>query len=572
MAVAHVDLELTAADRDVNAGQDPEDLTLGRFLLAVSGRYGANEAIVFEEEHISYARLHERVVALARGLVGAGVVKGARLGLLMSNRPEWIEAFYAAGMIGAVLVPINTFATSAERDYILRHGDVSVLLLERKLLKRDYLEELQSDHPELGDTSLGPIGCAALPQLRQIFCLGLSGSKGRAHTWDELLELGRDVDRELIDALGSEVRPSDDCLIIYTSGSTASPKGVLHVQRTAVLQSWRFAQHMRLDPDDRVWTAQPFFWTAGMAMSFGSTLAAGGALLLQPHFDPGAGLEMMERERATVVHAWPHQHQAMFEHPDARNRDLRSLTKVVGYSALRQLLGIPEDSWGSGPSSSFGMSETFTLATSIPHDAPYELRMRSRGLPIPGMKIRIVDPETGRELPTGEPGEITVKGVLLMRGYYKVPPEQWQDDDGYFHSGDGGWLDAEGHLQWTGRIDDLIKTGGANVSPLEIEAALDMFGDLRAARAIAVPHPTLGQAIVLCAVRAEGSSVGEKDVRNFLRTRLAAYKVPRRVLFFEPGDLDLTSNQKIRVAPLRAAALDRLAEELARIEGYTYGT
>ena len=565
-----VDLELTAADRDVNAGQDPENLTLGRFLLDVSDRHGPHEAIVWQEQRFSYARLRERVLALARGLVGAGVVKGARVGLLMSNRPEWIEAFYAAGMIGAVLVPVNTFAVGAERDFILRHGDVSVLLLERNLLKRDYLEELEADHAEFADDAHGAIRSAALPQLRQVFCLGPVGSREWARSWDELLELGRDIELDLITALRDEVRPSDDALILYTSGSTASPKGVLHAQRTAVLQSWRLAQHMRLEREDRVWSAQPFFWSAGLAMSLGATFAAGATLLLQPHFDPGAGLELMERERATVVHAWPHQHQALFEHPGARRRDLGSLTKVVGYSALRQLLGIPDAAWGSGPSSNYGMTETFTLAASIPHDAPHELRLRSRGLPIPGMEIRITDPQTGRELPTGEPGEIALKGVLLMRGYYKQLPEQWRDDEGYFHTGDGGWLDAEGHLHWTGRLDDMIKTGGANVSPLEIEGALDGFEELRAARAIAVPHPTLGQAIVLCAVRAEGSDVGENEVRRFLRARLPGYKIPRRVLFFAPGELDLTSNQKIRVASLREVALERLAAERAQIEGHTY--
>jgi fatty-acyl-CoA synthase len=555
-------------DHDVNAGQDPANLTLGNFLLDVTARHGPRTAIVWEDRRITYSELRARVLALARGLVGAGVVKGARVGVLMANRPEWIEAFYAAALVGAVVVPINTFAAGGERDHILRHGDVSLLLLERRLLKRDYLAELQSEHPELARAGGGSLRCPALPQLRQLFCLGLDAPLGGARPWDELLRLGADVPPELIGELAREVHPSDDGLIIYTSGSTALPKGVLHTQRTPVLQSWRFAQHLRLE-DERVWTAQPFFWSAGIAMSLGATLASGSTLLLQPTFDAGSALEIIERERATIIHAWAHQQKALADHPDAAKRDLRSLVKISGSSPLRAAAGLGENVWG--PEGSYGLSETFTLAASIPFDSPLALRQSTSGRALPGMRLRIVDPETGETLPLGANGEIAAKGVVLMRGYYKVLPEDWQDADGYFHCKDGGSLDAEGYLHWTGRIDDLIKTGGANVSPLEIERTLDAYSGLRAARAVAVPHPTLGQAIVVCAVRADGRDVGEDDVRGFLRGKLSAYKLPRKVLFFDAAELELTSNQKIRVGPLRDAALARLAAERVQIEGHVYG-
>jgi acyl-CoA synthetase (AMP-forming)/AMP-acid ligase II len=550
----------------ISAGQDPARLTLGRFLRDVAERYAGRTAVVWEDRRIGYAELREGAEALARGLVAAGVVKGARVGLLLPNSPEWIEAFYACGLVGAVAVPVNTFATRPERDHILRHGDVSLLLVQRQLLGHAYLDELVADHPELASEGTGAIRCRALPQLRRVFCLGLEVRRGAVETWDDLLAAGADVAPELVDALCDEVHPSDDALVIYTSGSTALPKGVLHVQRTPVLQGWRFAQQMGLDAD-RIWTAQPFFWTAGIAMSLGASLASGSTLLLQPYFDAGAALELMERERATTAHAWPHQHKALAEHPTARQRDLSSLYRLDASSPLRELAGIEEACSHPG----YGLSETFTIVASIPSSAPLALRQGTSGRPLPGERIRIVDPATGRERPRGAHGEIAVKGTALMRGYYKVEPENWQDADGYFHSGDGGWIDAEGYLHWTGRIDDLIKTGGANVSPLEIERALDTLPGLRAARAVSVPHPTLGQAIVLCAVRAEGSAIGEDEVRSYLRSRLSTYKLPRRVLFFAGGELELTANQKIRVAALRDAALARLDAEHAVIDGHTYG-
>jgi fatty-acyl-CoA synthase len=199
------------------------------------------------------------------------------------------------------------------------------------------------------------------------------------------------------------------------------------------------------------------------------------------------------------------------------------------------------------------MSETFTICASVPATTEASIRERTSGLPLPGMTLRIVDPETGARLSDQEKGEIAVKGLTLMRGYHKVDPDRVFDEDGFFLSQDGGSFDAEGYLLWSGRLSNLIKTGGANVSPLEIEDALTERDDLRAGLAVGVPHPTLGEIVVLCAVPAAGQQPVEAEIREFLRNRLAAYKVPKRVLFFEASELSLTANQKIQVEPLREA-------------------
>jgi acyl-CoA synthetase (AMP-forming)/AMP-acid ligase II len=187
------------------------------------------------------------------------------------------------------------------------------------------------------------------------------------------------------------------------------------------------------------------------------------------------------------------------------------------------------------------------------------------------MTIRIVDPETGAALPAGASGEIAVKGATLMRGYHKVDPEHAFDADGFFRTQDGGSLDAQGYLHWTGRLSNLIKTGGANVSPLEIEKRALAFPGLHVAAAVGLPHPTLGEAVVLCAVPAAGASVDPGALHAFLKAGLSAYKVPRRILLFEEGDVSYTGNQKVQVAPLREKALARLAAERAEIAGWRYG-
>ena len=548
--------------------RDPR-LTLGRFLADVSARYGERRAVHFEGRDLRYRDLEREARALARGLVGAGVVKGARVAVYLANRPEWIVAATAVGMLGGVVVPVNTFASREELGFILRHGDASVLLMQPSLLRQRFLDDLLADHPAIARGEPGALRVPELPQLRAVFCLGIDAARGGVAAWGDLVAQGAEVGDDLVDALCAQVEPADDALVIYTSGTTAHPKGVLHSHRAAVLQAWRFAEILRFDAEDRVFTTYPFFWTAGIAMSLGATFAAGGCLLLQQAFEPGAALELIERERATAVHAWPHQSKALAEYPDAARRDLSSVRKLDFSTPVARLAGIERDEYGT--TASYGLSETFTIASMLPVDAPPELRRRTHGRALPGMEIRIVDPETGAPVPTGAPGEIAVRGATLMRGYTKVLPELVFDADGWFRTQDGGSLDAEGFLHWTGRLSNLIKTGGANVSPVEIEQVLAKHPDLKVAIPVGVGHPTLGEVVVLCAVPIEGRSVDEEAIRRFLRERLAAYKVPRRVLAFRADELSYTGNQKVQLEPLRRLAEARLAAEGALIDGWRYG-
>jgi acyl-CoA synthetase (AMP-forming)/AMP-acid ligase II len=549
---------------------DPARWTLGRFLEDVVQRHGARAAFCFEGRTTSYDDLAREARALARGLIGAGVVKGAHVGLLVANRPEWAIGAFAAGMIGAVVVPIATLATKAERNYVLRHADVSLLLLQRSLRSRDFLEELFTEHPELEDGTSGRLLCPALPQLRRLVCLGSERSRGGAESWQELVENGSDVPDALLDAAIAELSPSDDGMLIYTSGTTAHPKGVLHLQRAPVIQSWRFAELMGLRAGDRVFTAQPFFWTAGIAMSLGATLAAGACLLLQEIFEPASALDLIERERATVITAFPHQEKTLGEHASAAGRDLSNIRLSRFSSPLAKLAGIDADVWGID--ASYGLSETFTIAAMLPADTPPSIRRGSSGRALAGNEIAIVDPESGARLPVGAHGEIAVRGATLMRGYYKVDPEHVFDRDGFFRTQDGGSLDADGHLHWTGRLSGAIKTGGANVSPVELERVLAGYHGLRVAAAVGVPHPTLGEVLVLCAVPLAGAPTpDEAAIQAFVRERLAPYKVPRRVLLFSERDFQYTANQKVQLAPLRELALRRLAAEGAEIAGHRYG-
>jgi fatty-acyl-CoA synthase len=539
---------------------DSSRYTLPRFLDDVAERYGPRVALRFEGKSTSYGDLRAEARSIAKGLVARGVGKGTRVAVLIANRPEWVTAVFGAALTGAVAVPVNTFATPDELDYVLRHSDAAWLLLQPQVARHAFLDDLRARHPEIAAARAGAIRCAALPQLRGVEALGPG--------WGALHAAGADVSDALLDALSAEIHPADDALVIYTSGTTARPKGVVHRQRTPVIQGWRFAELMGFGPEDRVYTAYPFFWTAGIAMALGATLAAGATLVLHEIFEPGEALALAARERATSLQVWPHQAKAMAEHPDAARTDLSSVRKIEFGSPLAKLAGLEQDEWGIY--ASYGMSETFTLATALPADAPAARRKGTNGPALPGTALRIVDPHTGVALPPGEKGEIAVKGLTLMSGYAKVEPELFLDADGFFHTQDGGHLDAAGELHWTGRLSNLIKTGGANVSPLEIEERAGRFVGVRSAHAVGVPHPTLGEAIVLCVVPTEGATVDVAGLEVFLRETLSAFKLPRAVFVLRPDEVSYTGSQKVQVDPLRERALAKLREGGRVIAGHSY--
>ncbi len=486
----------------------------------------------------SYAELGGRARRFARALAAAGVGKGTRVALLMGNRPEWVEAAFGVALAGGVLVPVNTLFEPPEIEYVLRHSDASVLIYQERLAHHHYAEQVRSMRDRL-------------PYLTTRACLGTD-------SYDAFLAAGETFDEGVARERAAEVSPHDDALVVYTSGSTGKPKGVLHAQRAAAMQSWRFVEHLRVDPTRRVWSAFPFFWTAGYCMVMGGTLAAGACLVLQELFEAGDALALLEAERVTTPHAWPHQLAALESHPDYARRDLSAVTQVDSFTTIGRHPSVNAADCFS-PRAAYGLTETFTIISSMPADTPAALREGHEGMILPGNVVRIVDPETGREQEAGSPGEIRVKGPTLMRGYVKVAPEDVFDEDGFFATGDAGFVDAEGRLHWVGRSSDMIKTGGANVSPVEIDNELLRHPGLHSAVAVGVAHPTLGEIVVVCAVAQPGAHLDEDGVREFLRGKLASYKLPRRVLFFDEEELTLTGNAKIRADELRKLATERLA-------------
>jgi len=510
-------------------------LTMGGFLEEVGLRFADHEALVFDDPlqggttaRWTYGELCSQARRVARALVAHEVPRGARVAILMGNRPEAVAALFGCAMAGAVAVPVSTFSPPPELAYMLANCEAEVLLTQTRLLTRRFADDVAELH------------------LREVFAVG-------DKSWDRFLASGAGAAEPL-----PSVSPDDDGLIIYSSGTTSHPKGVLHNHRAPTLQFWVQAQIFRRHEGTRMWTSLPMFWTAGLNTAMGSTLAAGGCWVMQETFEPGEALALMARERVTEPYALPHQTAALEEHPDWASTDLSSLTYVFGKSAFARHPRVQGDTTWNMPVG-YGLSETCAFFVAHWSDRPRELPKQSMGTPLPGNELRIVDPDTGRVLAPGDSGEITVKGPTLMRHYLGMTPTECFDADGFFHTGDAGYIDDDGAVRFTGRRTEMIKTGGANVSPGELEVELRACAPVKLARIIGMPDPRLDEIVVACITLKDGAEATAEDIQGFLRGRVAAYKVPKRVLFFADGEIPMTGHDtKVRDSELVALVASRL--------------
>jgi fatty-acyl-CoA synthase len=533
-------------------------LTLGGFLREVCRANGGKEALVFYPPsgpvvRRTYADVWQEACWVARALIARGVTKETRVGLLVTNRPEWVTAMFGIAMAGGTCVALSTFAKGAELENQLRSGDVSLLIFERSVIGRDFVAELMDLCPELAHAQT-EVTSSRLPFLRRAVCID-DAPAGAFESWPAFLKDNL-APSALLEAVAAEIAPTDRGLVFFSSGTTARPKAIVHAHRAAALMCWRWRHIFALDPDVRTWSANGFFWSGNFAMALGSTLAAGGCIVLQRHFDTGEALRLMQSERVSMPIAWPHQWARLVADPAWNEVDLSSFYYVGDRLPARNHPTVKSD-WQE-PMSAYGSTETFTLVTVYPSGTPAEVVADNHGVPLPGNTIRIIDPMSGRVLPRNEAGEIAVKGPTLMLGYLRVPAEEVFDAEGFFWTGDGGFVDSEGRLHWQGRLNDIIKTGGANVSPPEIDAVLADCPGVKIAATVGVPHDTLGEMVVACIVSETGVTLDEDHVRAFVAKRLSSYKVPRRVLFMQEGDVTLTGSNKVKLAPLRELAIRRL--------------
>jgi fatty-acyl-CoA synthase len=535
-------------------------LTLGGYLKEVATRFGPREAAVMRSEdgiqRWSYDDLWSHSVAVARALLACGVGKGTRVGVLMTNRLEFLSSVFGTALAGGVATTMNTFSTSAELEVLMKSSGCSVLLLERNVLKKDFGAMLAELEPQIATASPGALQSLKFPYLRHLAMVDGEEARGAIEGWGSFLARGEKASAGLVDATAASVSPADPGVLFFSSGSTGKPKGILSAHRGVCLQLWRWRKWLGLEEGVRCWSANGFFWSGNFAIGIGGALSAGGALVLQRTFQAEEALELMEAERVSYLFAWPHQWAQL---TDARNWlevDLSALRYIDANSPIARHPTVRTSY--IEPSHAYGNTETFTLSSVYPANTPKDVTGDSHGEPVAGNTIKIVDPLSGDTVALGQRGEIAVKGPTLMLGYIGIPLDETLDDEGFFHTGDGGFIDEKGRLHWEGRLNDIIKTGGANVSPVEIDGVIAQCPGVKVTKTVGIPDELLGELVVACIVPQDGACLSANQVRDFVKERLASYKVPRQVLFFAESELDMTASSKVKTSELRALAAKRL--------------
>ncbi len=529
----------------------PRSRTLPDLLDEMAGRHPEREAVVAGDARLTYTQYRARVRELAKGLHRLGVRPGAKVALLMGNRLEWLLTDFAVAMLGATLVPVSTWSRARELDYVLRHADATTLITVDRFLGQDYLAMLA----EIG------AGVSHFPLLRHLVCLSPERHHGLT-AFGDLAELGAAVPDREIDALQRAVKPTDIPYILYTSGTTSTPKGVPLAHAGLIENMFNIGERQHLDERDRLWMGISLFWGFGCENALLAVMTHGGCVVLQERFDAGDALRLIERERCTVYYGTPNIALALTEHPDRRHCDLRSLRTGAAIGSA-QAMHMVMDLGAAEICNVYGLTECYGNCTVTDAHDPVDVRLHTVGRPLPGMEIKIADPRTHRPLPPGEVGEIAIRGYM-MPGYYKDPEKNAAafDAEGWFLSGDFGVIDDDGRLRFRGRIKEMVKTGGINVAPLEVEEILLGHPEVEQAYVVGVPDARREEAVAAVVVLRTPGAVSADDLRAFCAKALAAFKVPQHVRFLAREELPLTASGKVQKHRLR----ERLAAELGVTE------
>jgi fatty-acyl-CoA synthase len=513
----------------------PTSRTIPSLLDELAARFPAREALVGCGQRYTYAALREEVRAFAKGLHALGVRKGETVAILMGNKPEWVIADLAICSLGAIMVAVNTWVTTRELGYVLAHSDATTLIASDHFLRYDYFAMLNDLEPLAHST----------PRLELIIHAGARAYLGSI-SFNDVYARGHTVPDAEIERAARAIDPKDVAYLLYTSGSTSTPKGV-QLQHYALIENmWQIGERMHVTEHDRLWLAVSLFWGLGCENALFNLLTHGGCVVLQESFDACEALRIIGAERCTLFYGTPNMAQALSEHPDRQEYDLSSLRSGGTVGTPEQIKRIV-DLGAREICNIYGLTETYGNCTVTDAAEPLDIRLASVGSPLPGVDLRIVDPETGKTLPQGEVGEIRVKGYVTV-GYYKDADKNRAafDTDGYFITGDLGFLDAEGRLYFRGRIKEMIKTGGINVAPVEVEETLMAHPAVKLAYVTGIPDPRRDEVIAAVIVCRSGQSVEEPDLLAHCRRQLAAYKIPRLMKFVSEEELPLTVTGKLQ--------------------------
>ena len=513
-----------------------EGATVGQVLREQACSRADHPLLICDSERISYADAERLSAVMACGLIDRGAVKGTHVGLLYPNGVAFVVGMLAAARIGAVVVPFSTFATARELREQLVHSDTQILLSAPSYRSHDYVQRLAEVLPGSSFDTDDRLFHTAAPQLRHVVfdASGIHRADG--------------VDHAFLAAMEDDVDGSDPVTIVYTSGTTSAPKGVVHTH-AALLDHQRKLNAVRhLTAADKLFCNSPFFWIGGLGFGLLASMIAGATLLCSNSDDPGRTLDLLEAERPTITNGFVAGIRHLTQHPSFADRDLSSLRRGNLYPIMAPETR-PDDP--ELRHNMLGLTEagSVVLISGDDTDQP-EHRRGSFGKPAPGLDAKIVDPDTQMPVEAGAPGELCIRGPCLMQRYYKRSREECFDPDGWLHTGDLVATDSEGFFYYLGRRGSMIKTAGANVSPSEVEHAIAKVTG-GAAHVFGIPDPHRGQVIAAVVVMDNVADFDEAGVRRQLSVELSAYKIPKRIAVLQSSEVPLLASGKPDLSRLK---------------------
>ncbi|HJV35482.1 AMP-binding protein [Geomonas sp.] len=541
------------------------ELTVGGLLDHIAEKFPDNEALVYVDRGLrySYREFNERCRLVAKGLLRLGVKKGDHLSIWAYNVPEWVVLQFATAKIGAVLVTVNTSYKSAELEYILNQSDSSTLFLVEKFKDTSYLQTVAEVVPELAASKPGELASAKLPFLKNVVFLG-EGEPAGMMNFQRIVELGEGVSDAELAAVEQGLSVHDVINMQYTSGTTGFPKGVMLTHHNVVNNGFNIGECMKFTEKDRLCIPVPFFHCFGCVLGVMACVTHGTTMVPVEIFDPLKVLEAIEKERCTAVHGVPTMFIAELEHPRFAEFDLTSLrTGIMAGSncPIEVMRRVIRDMHASEITIAYGQTESSPVITQTRTEDPLELKVSTVGRVLPNVELKIVDIETGAELPPGKQGELCTRGYLVMKGYYKMPEETAKaiDADGWLHTGDLAVMDENGYCKITGRIKNMIIRGGENIYPREIEEFLYTHAKISDVQVYGVPDRKYGEQVMAAIVLKGGVTMTEEEVKAFCRGKIANYKIPKYVRFVD--SYPMTASGKIQKFKLREMAIRELQLE-----------
>jgi fatty-acyl-CoA synthase len=525
-------------------------LTYAEMFLETAQRAGERTALVFADARLTYGELAERGRERAAALSALGVTRGDRFGLLMQNGPEIVEFLLGAALLGACAVPINTRFKTRELGHVIADAELTAIITTGAIDGvADFIAQLHETLPGLS-AAADPFALSleGFPVLRAVASTGAPA--------DGVVDLNAPIDAPPPVTGVSE--PDDPFLIMYTSGTTANPKGCVLTSKALVLNSHAIADRLQIPDGEIWWDPLPMFHMGGI-MLMSSVFVAAGTFISQQHFTPDSALDLIARERPGVLYPlFPTISLDLIHHPRFATAGIEGVRLISSVAPPDVQQRIQHALPAAKLFSAFGITELCGCVCFHSPDDPAELRLSSCGTALEGFEMRVVDPETNRPLPAGELGELVGRGPQMFLGYYGNPEATAEvvDSDGFFHTGDQASMDARGDVSYHGRIKDMLKVGGENVSAIEVESFLATHPAIKMAQVIGVPDPRLLEVGAAFIELAPGETITEQEVIDFCDGRIARFKIPRYVRFVSEWPMSATKVQKFRLRDQLVAELE----------------